>query len=80
MKRKRPLGPQNTLFYRVVAFFSRLRLGYLVRSVSNPRFLVAAFVLIAGTTALGIISTVAYLTNLPLIFPPLGPSAFILFR
>lgn len=30
--------------------------------------------------ALAVISTVAYFTQFPLLFPPLGPSAFILFR
>ena len=35
-------------------------------------------VLITGSTALGIISLAAWLTKLPLLFPPLGPSAFIM--
>ena len=37
------------------------------------------FVFAAGATALGTITIIAYLTQLPLLFPPLGPSAFILF-
>lgn len=64
----------------MVAFFSRLQLRYLLQTMGNPRFLVVIFVFIAGATALGIITIAAYLTKLPLLFPPLGPSAFILFH
>jgi len=38
------------------------------------------FVFAEAVVALGIISAAAYLTKLPLLFPPLGPSAFVLFR
>ena len=72
--------PQKSLLFRVVAFFSRLQLRYLLQTMGNPRFLVVIFVFIAGATALGIITIAAYLTKLPLLFPPLGPSAFILFH
>ena len=72
-------GPQYGFLFRVVAFFSRLQLSYLFRNIDNPNFLVILFVFTAGTTALGIITLVAYLTQLPLLFPPLGPTAFILF-
>lgn len=75
-----PKGPQHSFLFRLVAFFSRMQLWYLVRRISNPRILIIAFVFIAGATALGIISIAAYLTNLPLLFPQLGPSAFILFH
>jgi CBS-domain-containing membrane protein len=64
----------------VIGFFSRLRLEYLLRSMGNGRFLVVIFLFVAGATALGIITIAAYLTKLPLLFPPLGPSAFILFH
>ncbi len=80
MKGNRPLGPQHSLLFRVTAFFSRLQLEYLLRNMGNSRFLVVLFVFIAGATALGIITIAAYLTELPLLFPPLGPSAFILFH
>ncbi len=80
MREYRGRGPQHSLFFRVVAFFSRLRFGYLFRSMGNPHFLVVVFVFIAGGTALGIITLAAFLTELPLLFPPLGPSAFILFH
>ncbi len=42
--------------------------------------LVVIFVFVAGASALGIITVAAYLTKLPLLFPPLGPSAYILFH
>ena len=79
MKNIRSLGPHRSLLFRVVAFFSKLKIGYLIRSMGNTRYIAVAFVFMTGTTALGIITVVAYLTKLPLLFPPLGPSAFILF-
>lgn len=80
MKAHAQPGPQGSLLFRMVAFFSRLQLGYLIRSVRHPRFLVVMFVFVAGAIALGIITLAAYLIALPLLFPPLGPSAFILFH
>ena len=79
MKTDSPEGPQGGLLFRVIAFFSRLQFGYLLRSRGNPRLLAGLFVFGAGTVAVGIITAVAFMTNLPLIFPPLGPSAFVLF-
>jgi CBS-domain-containing membrane protein len=73
------MGPQHSFLFRVIAFFSKQQLGYILRSKGYPRFLVMIFVFAAGATALGTITIVAYLTQLPLLFPPLGPSAFILF-
>ena len=80
VKRNQPLGPQHSFLFRVIAFLSKLQLEYLLRSMGNSHFLVVMFVFIAGATALGIITIAAYLTKLPLLFPPLGPSAFILFH
>ena len=80
MKPGSPPAPQQTLFYRLVAFFSRLQLSYLIRKIENPRLLLLLFIFIAGSTALGTIAIIAYLTRLPLLFPQLGPSAFILFH
>jgi CBS domain-containing membrane protein len=80
VKKKRQPGPQHTPLFRIIAFFSRLQLSYLLRAMGSPRFLVVLFVFVAGATAMGIIAIAAYLTDLPLLFPPLGPSAFILFH
>ncbi len=73
-------GPQHSFLFRLVAFFSRLQFWYLLRSLGNKHIVAVVFVFMAGATALGIISIMAYLTNLMMLFPPLGPSAFILFR
>lgn len=73
-------GPQGSFLFRTVAFFSRLQLRYLLQNVGNPHLLVIIFVFVAGASALGIITVAAYLTRLPLLFPPLGPSAYILFH
>ena len=75
-----PRAPQQTLFFRVVAFFSRLQLWYLIRKIDNPHVLLVLFLFVAGAVALGTIAIIAYLTRLPLLFPQLGPSAFILFH
>jgi len=72
--------PQKSFFFRIIAFFSRLQLRYLLQTVENSHLLAVIFVFIAGSTALGIITIAAYLSKLPLLFPPLGPSAFILFH
>ena len=79
MSERRLMGAQHSFLFRLIAFFSRLRLGYILRSRGYPRFLVMIFVFAAGAIALGTITIIAYLTALPLLFPPLGPSAFILF-
>ena len=63
-----------------MAFFSRLRFSYLFRTVKNPGLLALLFVLLSGSSALATITLAAYLTSLPLLFPPLAPSAYILFR
>lgn len=78
-RRDQTMRPQDSLLYRFVAFFSRLQLGYLFRSRGYSRLYLVLFVFLMGATALGTITITAYLTDLPLLFPPLGPSAFILF-
>ena len=79
MQERKLRGPQHSFLFRMIAFFSRLQFGYMLRSRGYPRFLVMTFVFASGATALGTITIIAYLTELPLLFPPLGPSAFILF-
>ena len=73
-------GPQHGRVYRIIAFVARLRFWYLLRGFRNRRPLRIIFVFTAGVTALGTITVMAYLTDLMLLFPPLGPSAFILFH
>ncbi len=78
---KKTLKPklQHTLLYRIVAFISRLKVEYLIRTLKNTRWVIILFAVVAGVSAIAILSSTAYLTNLPLLFPPLAPSALILF-
>ena len=73
-------APQFGLLFRVVAFFTHLQLGYLLHDSRYSRRAVRIFVFMEGLSALTIIAVAAYLARLPLLFPPLAPSAFILFR
>lgn len=73
-------GPRGTILFRVVALFARFQLGTLVRTFHHPHFAVVLFVLLSGIAALATLTAAALWTRLPLVFPPLGPSAFILFR
>lgn len=75
-----PRAPQQGLLFRIVAIFSRMQFWYLIRSMTNKRMVTVVFVFSAGATALGTIAMVAFLTDLMMLFPPLGPSAFILFH
>ncbi|MFQ5631261.1 MAG: HPP family protein [bacterium] len=72
--------PQASLLFRIIALFTHNQLGYLSRDGCHSRTAVRTFVFLEGLTALAIISIIAYLVQLPILFPPLGPSAFILFR
>ncbi|MGD8837823.1 MAG: HPP family protein [Desulfobacteraceae bacterium] len=79
MKGNPTKGPQHTFLYRLTALFSKLQFRYL-HQVSHRRDLITAVYLFsAGVTALSTITMMAYVTDLMLLFPPLGPSAFILF-
>ncbi len=76
---KKP-SPQTGVLYRLVAFSTRMQLGYLLKDSKHSILAVRIFVFLEGLTAMAIIATAAFLAKLPLLFPPLGPSAFILFR
>jgi CBS-domain-containing membrane protein len=47
--------------------------------MKNPVAAVTLFAVTAGATALGILTIMAYYTKLPLVFPPLAATAFLLF-
>lgn len=79
MKKPKPPVPQQTVLFRIIALLAQFQLRYFVRNVKNTRIVLVVFVFLEGATALGTITMIAYLTNLPLLFPQLGPSAFILF-
>ncbi len=71
--------PQRSLLFRLISSITHLQLGYLLQDGKHSKGIVRLFVFIEAVSALAIISTTAYLIDLPLLFPPLGPSAFILF-
>ena len=79
MNKARIPVPQQSILFRLVAFLSRRQLWYLIQKEGKSRLLIPIFVFVSGATALAIISILAYITELPLLFPQLGPSAFILF-
>ncbi len=76
----RAAGPQQTFLFRLVAFVTRFRIHQLHRRTERKQLALGFYVFASGTTALGIITLAAFAAKLPLLFPPLGPSAFILFR
>lgn len=57
---------------------ARLQPWYLLTRYPN-RFTKSVFAFVNGSLAIGIISCAAVYTNQPLIFPSLGPSAFLFF-
>ncbi len=79
MKGLPPQGPQHTILFRLVATISRLRLKYLQTKSHRKDVVTLLYLFLAGVTALSTISMMAYLTDFMLLFPPLGPSAFLLF-
>jgi CBS-domain-containing membrane protein len=79
MKEPKPHIPQQSFLFRSIALFTQVQLRFLARNIKNLKIVLIIFVFLEGITALGTITMIAYLTDLPLLFPPLGPSAFILF-
>ncbi len=73
-------GSQQGFLFRLITAFANLQIGHHLRRLRFTRKGDALLVFLEGATALGILSVTAYLIRLPLLFPPLGPSAFILFR
>ncbi len=76
----RESAPHRRPLFRLVRFLAQPRLGALLHSRNRSRALVWSIVFLEGFAALAVIAVAAYLTRLPLLFPPLGPSAFILLR
>jgi len=72
-------GPQHAWLFQVLRWSTRLQLVAWLRTAGKQHFCVALFAGLAGMLTLGTITMAAVLTNLPLLFPPLAPSAFILF-
>jgi CBS domain-containing membrane protein len=71
--------PQRGLLFRTIALLTRFQLGSLRHSATHPKLMAVGYAVLAGAIALATITAAALLTDLPLLFPPLAPSAFILF-
>ncbi|MBU0742465.1 HPP family protein [bacterium] len=72
-------SPLEHPLYRAVRWISRLQLRSALRRVDDVRPLIMLYAMISGALALGIITAASIWTRVPLLFPPLAPSAFILF-
>ena len=70
--------PQRTVGSDWVSRIARLQPWYLLIRFPH-RLTRSVFAFVGGTVAIGIISTAAVCTGQPLIFPSLGPSAFLFF-
>ncbi|MBC8425227.1 HPP family protein, partial [bacterium] len=72
-------SPIEHPLYRLVRGISRLQLRSALRHVDDDRPLILLYAMMCGALALGIITAASIWTRMPLLFPPLAPSAFILF-
>lgn len=75
----KPHGPQRTPLFRIISLLTRLQVGYRVRTMRNPYLVVTLYTVSAGAIAFGILTAVAYYTALPMVFPPLAATTFIIF-
>lgn len=73
-------APLQSPLYRLIAGIHRVRLRSILTRARHPHRIAGLFLLFEGAAALGIIAWAAYAFRLPLLFPQLGPSAFILFH
>lgn len=73
--------PQRSWLFRLVAFLSGFQLISMLRAdrSGRERLLMGLYVLLQASLAVGTIAYIAATTGMPMLFPPLGPSAFILF-
>ena len=72
--------PQKSLLYRLIVGLNRMRLQTILARARHPHRIAGLFLLVEGAAALGIIGWAASAFKLPLLFPQLGPSAFIIFH
>jgi CBS domain-containing membrane protein len=64
----------------LTARFPKLVRMPVLASHHNKRVVYALFVCIASAVSIGLVSTMAYLTDHPLVVPSLGPTAFLVFN
>ena len=75
------LKKKGTLSRRILwqlGKLGRLRFWYLA-SHMNAKVASTLYILVASTISMGILGTAAYFTSWHMIFPPLGPTVFLLF-
>ncbi|MFH1842041.1 MAG: HPP family protein [bacterium] len=72
-------APQRQLLFRILSFLTRFQLRSLLKNMSHSQAYAVGYAGLAGGISLGTITLGAFITDLPLLFPPLAPSAFILF-
>lgn len=70
---------RHPLLFRLLTGLVRMRFGHRLRTVRNPRAFLVLFAALSGSFSLATITATAFLTDLPLLFPPLAASSFILF-
>ena len=73
---RHPLGGEMSDVAR--GLFTRLQLPALERRY-NSTLVLGAFAFVNGSISIGLMALAAAVTDEPLIFPPLGPTAFLLF-
>jgi CBS domain-containing membrane protein len=71
--------PLHNPLFRLVRGVSHFQLRTALRHVDDAKPLILIYAMTCGAVALGIITLVSMWTRMPLLFPPLAPSAFILF-
>lgn len=72
-----PIVPANDLQH-VARLFQRIGLGRFVKPVP-PRFVWAVYVFVNSFISIALLALLAVATRVPLIFPSLGPTAYLLF-
>ena len=70
------LGPCREVLFGLLR---RFRLTELVRR-HDPTRILALFSLVNGSLSIGLLAVIAHFTRSPVIFPSLGPTAFLLFH
>ena len=78
-ERSKPQELHEQKLYRFVRAISNWQLHSRLRRHEHDGLAKLVFAITLGAITLGTITAAAYLTKLPLLFPPLAPSAFILF-
>mgnify|MGYP002629679298 CR=1 FL=1 len=73
------MKPKSDWLFELVAKLSGFQLHARLRSAGSDKKSRLLFAITMGVAAVGTITAAAVITDLPLLFPPLAPSAFILF-